>query len=171
MRKIGGPARKLDDHQSILGPKKGSRAEIILDEDIRSRNTHDLAKFGPIQRSSGRVDGPSPPRARGQDDGSSTRQTPSNPPRPCASGRVDPQLLRFINPFLPSPWGGDLSPSLPFPVAPARSLAGRLDELVSLFVATQSITLNKVMVLIDCLGALWASQDDFLHFGDSCWLL
>ena len=51
-----------------------------------------------------------------------------NPPRRLASGRVDAQLLRFINPFLPSPWEGDLSPSLPFPVASGRSVAGRLER-------------------------------------------
>ena len=42
-------------------------------------------------------------------------------------------VLKFINPFLPSPWEGDLSPSLPFPVAPARSTAGRLEAVVTHF--------------------------------------
>ena len=56
-----------------------------------------------------------------------------HPPRRLASGRVDAQLLRFINPFLPSPWEGDLSPSLPFPVAPGRSVAASWEGLVTHF--------------------------------------
>ena len=56
-----------------------------------------------------------------------------NPPRRLASGRVDAELLKFINPFLPSPWEGDLSPSLPFPVASGRSVAARWDALVTHF--------------------------------------
>ena len=40
-----------------------------------------------------------------------------NPPRPCASGRVDPQLL---NPLSPVPGEGFTLP-LPLPTAPSRS--------------------------------------------------
>ena len=42
-------------------------------------------------------------------------------------------VLKFINPFLPSPWEGNLSPSLPFPMAPARSVAGWWEALVPYF--------------------------------------
>ena len=66
-------------------------------------------------------------------------ENPMNPPRPCASGRVDPSRLKpnLLKP-LTYPKGKALAPPLPLPQALARPAVGGPESLVPLWRASKT---------------------------------
>ena len=80
-----------------------------------------------------------------------------------------------MNPFLPSPWEGDLSPSLPFPMALAHILSGRREAVVPHFSNFLSLFLQpKICIKFQTLQKLvfWTILAIFRAiFANFSWIL